>query len=375
MTETTRTSWGLVAFLFGVGLLAAMQFIKVSLTLDLLAEHYERPVETISFLVTMVSIVGMALGVVAGALVAWLGTRPVVLGALVLGGLVSFAGALLPPFPVMLGLRAIEGLSHLAIVVAVPPTMALAATPSDRPVVMSIWAMFFGVAFSLGALIFPPLLAMGGVPALFVAHGIGFVLLLSALMFLLPPARGEPTNIAFFRAHREAYSSAPLAGPALVFLIYTLLFVASVTFLPPALGRPELAAILPLISLAGTLAAGWLCRTIPPGRVMALGYLCFVLGALPLPFGAWWASYIVFVGMGLVPGACFAAIPAWNSTSGDQARATGAIAQMGNVGTGTGTPLFAFALAMMGTSGLWILLIAFPIAALLIVRAVSTRIS
>ncbi|MEL6690816.1 MAG: MFS transporter, partial [Pseudomonadota bacterium] len=364
MTQPSRTSWGLVALLFGVGLLAAMQFIKVSLTLELLADHYERPVEAVSFFVTMVSIVGMALGVVAGALVARLGTRPVVLGALALGGAVSFAGALLPAFPLMLGLRGIEGLSHLAIVVAVPPTMARAATESDRPIVMSIWAMFFGVAFSLGALIFPPLLALGGVPALFIAHGAGFFVLLAVLFFMLPPTEGEPTPIAFFRAHREAYSSARLAGPALVFLIYTLLFVASVTFLPPALGRPELAAILPLISLAGTFVAGWLCRTMPTARVMALGYLCFVLGTLPLPFGGWWASYILFVGMGLVPGACFAAIPAWNATAGDQARSTGAIAQMGNVGTGTGTPLFAFALAMMGTPGLWTLLIVFPIVAL-----------
>ncbi|MEL7299917.1 MAG: MFS transporter [Pseudomonadota bacterium] len=373
MQPPARTSWTLVAILFFVGLLAAMQFIKVSLTLDALAEHYEASVQAVSFFVTMVSSIGIALGVVAGALVARLGTRPVILGALALGAGVSLAGALLPPYLPMLLLRALEGVSHLALVVAVPPTMAAAATDADRPVVMSIWAMFFGVAFAVAAAVFPLLLALGGVEALFLTHGAAFALLFVVLWVLLPPTRGEPTDIAFFSAHREAYGSARLAGPALVFVIYTLLFVATVTFLPPAFARPELAGILPLVSLAGTFAAGWLCKSQPPGRVMALGYLCMLFGALPLPLGFWPASYLLFIGMGLVPGACFAAIPAWNARGGDQARATGAIAQMGNVGTGLGTPIFAFVIAGTGDAGLWALLILWPVAALMIVRAVTRR--
>ncbi len=370
-----KTRWGLITLLFAVGLMAAMQFIKVSLTLDALAAHYGRSLEVVSFFVSLVSLVGVALGVVAGAFVAKLGTRRVILGALALGAIVSALGAFLPPFWLMVPLRALEGLSHLALVVAVPPTMAAVSLPKDRPVVMSIWAMFFGVAFSLAALLFPPLLAMGGIPALFFAHGAAFLALGLALIFLLPLSDAEDRPIHFVAAHVEAYRSASLAGPGLVFLFYTMLFVATVTFLPQILERPDLAVSLPLISLAGTFAGGWLCRSLEPRHVMMLGYGILLGSGAVLMWGGIWAVYPMFIGMGLVPGACFAAIPAWNVTSGAQARATGAIAQLGNVGTGTGTPLFAFAIALTGAPGLWGLLVVLPLAGLVMAIWVSRRLT
>ena len=58
--------------------------------------------------------------------------------------------------------------------------------------------------------------------------------------------------------------------------------------------------------------------------------------------------------MGLVPGACFALIPHLNRTVADQALSTGGIAQMGNVGTTLGTPIFAAALGVGGPPTLWL---------------------
>lgn len=353
-----RTRWGLVAVLFCVGLLAAMQFIKVSLTLEDLAAHYGRPLETVSFLVSLVSLMGILFGVVAGAIVARLGTRVVILWALVAGAVLSVLQVALPPFWAMIGLRALEGASHLALVVAVPPVMASVATDRDRPIVMALWAMFFGVAFSLAALVFPTLLAAGGMPLLFGLHGAGLLALAAVLFALLPPGEPAPRPITYFAAHREIYTSPPIRAPGLIFVFYTLMFLAAVTFVPEALGRPELAGILPLVSLGGTLFAGVVGRYLAPDRVMILGYICLAAGAVPLFWGGVWSSYLMFIGMGLVPGACFAAIPFWNPTAADRALSTGAIAQMGNVGTGVGTPLFAVVLGLAGVAGLiWVLLL------------------
>jgi hypothetical protein len=56
--------------------------------------------------------------------------------------------------------------------------------------------------------------------------------------------------------------------------------------------------------------------------------------------------------MGLIPGASFASIPAWNASEAARARATGALAQLGNLGTVTGTPVLALVVAGAGAPGL-----------------------
>ena len=59
----------------------------------------------------------------------------------------------------------------------------------------------------------------------------------------------------------------------------------------------------------------------------------------------------------MVPGASFAAIPHLNPDPADRVRATGAIAQMGNIGTTAGPPIFAVALGSAGVGGFLSLLV------------------
>jgi DHA1 family inner membrane transport protein len=56
--------------------------------------------------------------------------------------------------------------------------------------------------------------------------------------------------------------------------------------------------------------------------------------------------------LGIVQGASFASIPELNSSPEDRARAAGAVAQLGNLGTTTGTPVLAALLAISGPMGL-----------------------
>ena len=63
--------------------------------------------------------------------------------------------------------------------------------------------------------------------------------------------------------------------------------------------------------------------------------------------------------LGIVQGASFAAIPQLNTTANDRARAAGAIAQLGNLGTTTGTPLLTLLMAQVGVTGLAVFLAGF----------------
>ena len=284
-------------------------------------------------------------------------------GALTGGGVLSLVEAASPPFPALMALRLLEGASHLAIVVAAPPVMAAAASDAARPSVMGLWATFMGVGFAAMGLVAGPVLAAGGTAALFALHGLAMLALAALLWRRLPhvalAGRGAPGGL--LAAHRAVYTAPRRAAPALGFVWYTLMYVSLLTFLPPRLG-PAAAVALPLASLVGTLAGGTLAGRIPPRTVLLSGFAGTAV-LLPacwlLPPAAGLATAAAgFAVMGLVPAATFASVPVLNPAPQDQARASGAIAQMGNVGSTLGTPLFALALAGGDPGGLNALIVA-----------------
>lgn len=146
------------------------------------------------------------------------------------------------------------------------------------------------------------------------------------------------------------------------FFCYTFLYVALLTLLPqqtPDGFRRLAASGMPFISIALSLTLGvWLLTRMTPVRLVQRGYAltvpAFVLlaagwgnGAMMTLAGLWLSA-----ALGLVQGGSFAAIPALNPTAKMRARAAGAIAQLGNLGTTTGTPVLAAILAATGPWGL-----------------------
>ncbi len=356
--EPRQTDRPLVAALFAAGLLAAAQFAKIALSLPQTADAFSQPVARIAYLVSILGVVGILGGVMAGGVVAAFGARRVLLWSLVLGGVLSLLQALLPPLPVFTLLRVVEGASHPGIVVAAPPLMAGIASERDRPLVMSIWAAFFGVAFALAALAFPPLVRAGGLGTLFAVHGLAMLLMALTLAPRLARQPRAPLRLNPWRVHRRIYGNSRLVAPGAGFVFYTVIFVALVTLLPARLGQPGLAVILPLLGLAGTFAGGPLMSRLSPDRFAALAFGSVTVLSLALFAGLGAALVPLFFVMGMAPAASFAMIPHLNDTVPDRARASGCIAQLGNVGTTLGTPLFALCLALGGLGLLYLTLAA-----------------
>ncbi|EAR52781.1 Probable transporter, Major facilitator superfamily protein (MFS) [Oceanicola granulosus HTCC2516] len=360
MSGARRTDWPLEALLWAAGLLAAAQFGKLSLTLAALGARYPEAGGVLPFAVSVVGIVGILLGPVTGGLVTWIGLRRAVLGALLLGAGLSLVQAAELPLWLLLVTRAAEGVSHLALVVALPTLMAEAASDRDRPVVMGFWGTFFGVSFALLALAAPRLVGLGGPGALYAAHGGAMALMAGVLALRLPRLTRRRAEFDLLGEVRTIYGDLRLVAPGLIFGWHALVFIALLTFLPAALGQPWLAVVLPLVSLAGTFGAGVLARRFRPARIAAVAFLVngvLCVAVLALPGAAVGLVLAMFLVIGVVPGAGFAAIPWLNAAVAQRARANGALAQLGNVGTFSGTPLFALALAMGGGAGLiWLTL-------------------
>ncbi|MHA6262148.1 MFS transporter [Arenibacterium sp. CAU 1754] len=357
-----RTAFGTVIGLWAAGLGAAAQFGKVAVTFDDLSGIYGAAGPVLGFAVSLVGFVGILFGVTAGLIVARVGARRALIAALLLGALLSAYQATLPALPLFLFSRAIEGASHLAIVVAAPTLIAQLSLPRHRGLTLSLWSTFFGVAFALLVWLGLPLVRASGVGALFAAHG-GYMAAMAILIaFLLPrdvvgPGQGRLNLPDVVQDHIRIYRSPWLSAPALGWFCYAASFVAILTIMPqflPDAARDAVVGAMPLAGIASSMTLGvWFLRRLPAIAVVQAGFLCCLLAAVTL-----WAlpqhpaPYIALaLAMGLVQGSSFAAIPQLNATPQGQAQANGALAQMGNVGTTSGTPMLAAAVGQGGIGG------------------------
>ena len=359
----------LVLLLWAAGLGAAGQFAKMALILPELAALHPGRGAAVGFLVSSIGLVGAVLGLVAGLAAGRFGPRRLLLGSLALGAAVSLVQATLPPFPVMLASRLVEGLSHLGVVVAAPTLIAAAAGPRHRPLAMTLWGTFFGVAFAITAWAGTPLVAAHGPAALLLAHGAVMAGLAAAIALAGPPdapAAARPSLGAreVLGRHLAAYGSPSVAAPALGWVFYTLTFVALLAVLPglvPPGSRTFVAAAMPLASIAVSMTLGVaMLRVLGAVGVVATGFAAAIglaAAVLAVP-GEPWLCIALFGALGLVQGATFAAIPELNPDPGAQALANGAVAQMGNLGNLLGTPLILFALGAGGPGAMLALVMA-----------------
>ncbi len=356
MTDTT--AFGRIFLLWGAGLGAAAQYGKVSVIYDRLPQVYPEAGLALGFVVSVVGFVGIVFGVVAGLLVSQIGYRRALIWALWGGAGLSALEALLPALPLMLGLRVFEGLSHLVIVVAAPTLIAQASARRHLGLTLTLWSTFFGVSYT--ALVWGglPMVDALGLPSLFAVHALwmaGFAVLIARSLprpsDAPPPRRWSLRGV--LQDHITLYRSPRLAAPGLGWFFYTFCFLALLTLLPPYIdpaARALVIGAIPLISIAVSMSAGvWLMRYVSAIAVVQAGFAACVLCLVWLLVveGDALACFVLAGALGLVQGASFASVPQLNPEAADQARANGAMAQMGNIGNTAGTPALA-ALALIG---------------------------
>ncbi|SOE09855.1 nitrate/nitrite transporter NarK [Hoeflea halophila] len=359
MTYLTRSPLFLVLVLWGAGLGAAAQFARIVVIFPELQAHYGQTGAASGYLVSLISFVGMVLGLVAGVIAMQVGLRRLLITGLTLGAVISGWQSTMPGFEAMMLSRLFEGLSHLAIVVSAPTLISQFATQRHQGAALTLWGTFFGVAFAVVALSAPPLVAAHGLGSLAFVHALymaGFALLASLVIpthdrTAVPawPSLGE-----ILRRHLTVYASPFIAAPALGWLFYTLTFVSLLTILPTMIDpsqRAMVTAAMPLASIASSLTLGnWLLRHFKAIQVIIIGFslaICLALALIALGVNAWLAIAI-FASLGLVQGASFAAVPQLNPGLPERTLANGGLAQMGNIGNGLGTPT-ALAILSLGS--------------------------
>lgn len=366
VTDDTKTRWGSILLLWGIGLAAAMQFAKFSISLPNLVEHYSVKESVAALMLSSVGIMGIILGAAAGAVVGTVGTRRSLVAALVVGIIASLVQTALPPYELMLISRLFEGISHLLIVVAAPTAIISCSSEKHKAFTMGLWATFFGVAYAITGLAGVPIQDTYGTSFLYGSHAA--VLMLLIVLYLLFGERAQQSNdLNLLREVRSAwstqfqvYGSLAKSLPALVFFWHTLMFVALLTFLPGLASgngvQKFLATALPIITIFGSFAGGAIAQKIKRPLLLmtaALATFAILSVATGLSLNSPMFVYVTCATMfvsGVVQASTFSAIPQLCQSENDQAQANGAVTQLGNLGATCGTPIFALGISVLGAN-------------------------
>lgn len=372
MHQPTRTHWPRIVCLWLCGVVAAMQFAKISFAFAALQQWYGLSAAQMGVILSTVGMVGLVFGVTMGLYAHAIGYRRLLLSGLALGAVLAALQALmLPPFWLWVT-RVLEGVSQLAVVVAAPTLITAQCVPPQRSLAMGLWSTFVGVAFALTGALGPVVLSGMGLNGLLGLHGLGMAAMLAWAAWVLPVdaerwgERVWPSLKAVPRHHFHIYTRWETALPGLSFFCYTGMAVALLTFLPQLAGanKPWLAVVLPLMGISGTFSAGWLAQAwVTPLWLVRLAFLgvglaglglwgCAALGLDLAP-----AALLLMYLAGMAGGAAFSLIPYLSQETLVQSRANGAVAQMGNLGSTVGPPVFAALLAAWGMAGLAMLVL------------------
>jgi len=359
----------LVLVLWLAGLGAAAQFAKISIILPELRQTYPEATLSLGFMVSLLSVIGIFLGLFAGLIATRIGFRKILLYALVSGSVISAFQATMPTISLFLVSRVFEGFSHLGIVIAAPTLIAQISAKRYQPLAMTLWGTFFGVAFALVAWFGTPLVSHYGPAGLFLAHSLILFLTTLLLLIWLPkdlPETGDLPTMTLplaLKQHYLVYASPTIAAPALGWLFYTITFVSLLTILPDTVApenRSLVGGLMPLASIASSMTLGvLLLKYMSAVQQIIIGFLLAMIVALILLLvpGQPILCIALFACLGLVQGASFAAIPQLNRQRNNQAYANGALAQMGNMGNACGTPLLLSLLIYLNYSALIIAII------------------
>lgn len=368
-----RTHWLGVFVLFLAGLVAAMQFAKVSPVMTTVAKELALSPVWAGLAVSILGLVGVLFAISVGAVVSSIGFVRGLRFALFGGGIIAIIGSFAPSGALFLVSRFAEGFSHLFIVVCAPALMAAISTPRDKPIALAIWGCFFGLGFAIVSVIAPSVVPQFGWRGLLLGHGLAMLLIGVAVHLVLKQtalnnANDNKPNLAkIWASHGEVFRSGAPLLLALTFCAYTILFLAVLTFLTqflitgmnwPAADVGQFLAIASAVTLLFTLLAGVLVRW---GVTLRQGFASAFLGLAATALMVFMQQPDVTVMMlsvllmmacfGLLPGFAFANIPTIAKSPSQAALTYSAIALFGNVGTFFGTPTFAAAHQYYGWNG------------------------
>lgn len=375
---TPDTRWGVVLIATAAGMLAGMQLGKAAPALPFLREDLGIGMVTAGWISSAFNLVGTVTGILTGYFAGRLEARGLVASGLFILTLSSVAGAFAMSSEALIVSRILGGIGLVAISVAAPRLIVVAASTRDTSLVLGVWSTYMPVGMAMAMLLGPPLLNIIGWRGLWCANGL---LLFAFLLLFLWLTRDEPkaaTRASKNNFFQQVYSVLRYPGPWLLcgsFAFYCLQFNAVVSWLPTLLMESKgysastaglLGALVIGANIVGNLTGAWWLYRGGRRWLLQLGAclgmaLCAV-GIFTEVSGSVWniAAAVLFSAVGgLLPAAILAGTAAHAQGDEQIGMINGLIVHGNNLGNLAGAPILAMVVSFVGNwnSGWWLMAI------------------
>jgi hypothetical protein len=374
----TRGPWAVILIYYAAGVFAAAQLGKVAALAPLMAPDLGLTLVTMALATSLIEIGGATLGVLAGGVVARLGLRAALLGAVVCLVAGSAGAATAQGAASLIGWRMLEAAGYLGVIVSTPVLIARAAGPHAQGTALALWSSFVPVGLALGAWGHAAVAASASWRAAMLASAaLGCVLLV--VLWRQPGGAAPNAGVAAPRL------GAPLAAWCLAasFGGYALVQVGVLALLPslltahgamPVTTAAAWTGAAAMATLIGSGTAACLLRYRRPleaACAVALVGPALLVFSVFTPHGATPATPFFAVAASALSGVfgslAFALVPSAAGGIDRMPQANGLIAQFGATGSLLGPPLMALAVERWGwgaaaVCGLLVSLLAVPLA-------------
>jgi MFS transporter, DHA1 family, inner membrane transport protein len=356
-----RTPWNLVGLLVLAGMVAAFHVGKAPPALPSIRADLDASLGQAGWLLSIINLVTAVGGMTIALTADRLGHRRLILFGTALCLTTSLVGGMVGSADVLLGLRVLEGLGFISVVVAIPPLLLRIAAARDQRIALAIWSTYMPMGAGLMMLI--AALALPGSSWRWVwwiaAAASGTMLL---VLLLRTARRHELDPVATL--HRPiladmaevATSGGPLAI-GVCFGAYSCCWFAVVGFLPTLQVErlhfsQQTAAIVTTIvtiaNVAGNVSTAWLLqRRVPRVTIILSATVSMAICASAIfADGVPDLARLVLAGVysaviGVVPGCLFTALPVHAPRPQLVGAATGLLMQISNFGALIGPPITA----------------------------------
>ncbi|HWS35793.1 MAG TPA: MFS transporter [Actinoplanes sp.] len=353
MSINTGTRWGTVVSVYLGGVLAASGLGQVAAVLPLMQNGLGVSLAAMGWAVSVITVTSAVAGVAGGVWVQRLGARRALLAGLATMAVAAAGGALTDHYGTLLATRVVAGVGYLLVVVSGPALLVRHTHERNRTTALAVWSTFvpIGIALSsfVGGLIGPGI----GWPAWFLVCAAATAAV-AVLVAVAVPAGARQT--AETGTTEKATPGRWLTRPVLLalgFCAVSSISVALSVLLPaflieqrelPLWTAGTINAVVSLVSVPGSLLAGWLLRR-------GVGYAWLALGSVVLPAAAlfafssasWPVNAVAAGVMSLVNGVLiagvFAVVPVLAGDGRRMDLVNGLITQFGSIGALLGPPV------------------------------------
>ena len=187
--DVTRTRWGATVAVLAAGVVGGFQIGKLPASLHLLREDLGLGLIAAGWVISTISVVGVATGVASGWIGDRIGHRRTLLLGMAILALGSLAGSWAWDEVSILASRFIEGLGYIALITAAPTLLYTLSASRDRSMVMGVYSFYLPFGMAGMVVISPFVLAMVSWRGLWVLNAALAVLAMAAVALAIQPDR------------------------------------------------------------------------------------------------------------------------------------------------------------------------------------------